>query len=378
MPLAQKSQGTLLEHFQDLEDPRTSYLIEHRLLDIIGLTICAVLCGADSWVEIELYGNAKQAWLKSFLCLPNGIPSHDTIARLFAALNPEALQKCFLDWVKTVAHISDGEVIAIDGKTLRQSYDKSIGKGAIHMVSAWAAQNQLVLGQVKVDEKSNEITAIPELLKVLELKGCIVTIDAMGTQTAIAQQIIDKEADYILSLKGNQGNLHQDVTQLFDWAIKTSFKDIPHEFYQTINGDHGRLEIRRHWLLDRVGHLIDAERWTGLKRVGLVESERSISGEKTVLERRYYLLSLDGDVKRFAHAVRGHWTIENQLHWVLDVAFGEDACRIRKDNAPENLALIRHLALSLLRQDNSTKAGIKAKRHKAGWDDNFLASILFS
>ena len=378
MPQEKESQGTLLEHFQDLEDPRVSHLIEHQLRDIIGLTISAVLCGADSWVEIELYGKAKQEWLKSFLCLPNGIPSHDTIARLFAALNPEALQKCFLDWVKTIARVSDGEIIAIDGKTLRQSYDKGAGKGAIHMVSAWAAQNQLVFGQVKVDEKSNEITAIPELLKVLELKGCIVTLDAMGTQTDIAEQIIAKEADYILSLKGNQGNLHQDVSQLFDWATKTNFEDIPHEFYQTINGDHGRIDIRRHWLLDKVEHLIDAERWTGLKRVGLVESERRIAGQTTVLERRYYLLSLDGDVERFAHAVRGHWTIENQLHWVLDIAFDEDACRIRKGNAPENLALIRHLALNLLRQDNSTKAGIKAKRRKAGWDDNFLASILFS
>jgi predicted transposase YbfD/YdcC len=276
--------------------------------------------------------------------------------------------------VKTIAHISNGEIIAIDGKTLRQSYDKGARKGAIHMVSAWAAQNRLVLGQVKVEEKSNEITAIPELLKVLELKGCIVTIDAMGTQTAIAEQIIEQKADYILSLKGNQGNLHQDVAQLFNWASKTNFEDIPHEFYQTLNGDHGRIEIRRHWLLDGVEHLIDAERWMGLKRVGLVESERRISGQNTVLERRYYLLSLDGGVERFAHAVRGHWTIENQLHWVLDIAFDEDACRIRKGNAPDNLALVRHLALNLLRQDNSTKA----KRRKAGWDDNFLASILFS
>ena len=378
MPSEKESPATLLEHFQDLEDPRVSHLIEHRLLDIIGLTICAVICGADSWVEIELYGKAKQEWLKNFLCLPNGIPSHDTIARLFAALNQEALQKCFLDWVKTIARVSEGEIIAIDGKTLRQSYDKGAGKGAIHMVSAWAAQNQLVLGQVKVDEKSNEITAIPALLKVLELKGCIVTLDAMGTQTAIAAQIIEKEADYILSLKGNQGNLHQDVTQLFDWGIKTNFEDIPHEFYQTISGDHGRIDIRRHWLLDKVEHLIDAERWIGLKRVGMVESERRIPGQTTVLERRYYLLSLDGDVERFAHAVRGHWTIENQLHWVLDIAFNEDACRIHKGNAPENLALIRHLALNLLRQDNSTKAGINAKRRKAGWDDTFLASILFS
>ncbi len=376
MSAPDKPSSPLFEHFRDLDDPRVDYLVEHRLLDIIGLTICAVICGADSWVDIELYGNAKEDWLRSFLDLPNGIPSHDTIARLFAALDPEQLQTCFLDWVRSVAQLSAGEIVAIDGKTLRHSYDTGSGKGAIHMVSAWASQNRLVLAQVKVDAKSNEITAIPELLKVLALHGCIVTIDAMGAQTAIAQQIIDQGGDYVLSLKGNQGNIHEDVAQLFDWTRKINFKDVPHEFYQTIDSGHGRIEIRRHWLLEDVDHLIDADRWPGLQRVGLVEAERRVNGQPTSLEQRYYLLSLDGGVERFAKAVRSHWGIENQVHWVLDVAFNEDASRIRKDHAPENLALIRHIALNLLRQDTSTKAGTKAKRLKAGWDNDYLLGIL--
>ncbi len=316
--------------------------------------------------------------MKGFLALPNGIPSHDTIARLFAALNPDTLQNCFLSWVRSVAQLSAGEIIAIDGKTLRHSYDSGGDKGAIHMVSAWASQNRLVLGQIKVDDKSNEITAIPKLLKVLDLHGCIVTIDAMGTQTEIAQQISDQGGDYVLSLKGNQGNIHEDVAQLFEWTRKIDFKDVAHEYCQTIDGGHGRIEIRRHWLLEEVAPLIDANRWPGLQRVGLVESERRLDGQPPSIEQRYYLLSLDGGVDRFAHAVRSHWGIENQVHWVLDVAFSEDASRIRKDHAPENLALIRHVALNLLRQDSSTKAGIKARRLKAGWDNDYLLELLAS
>ena len=371
-----ESSSRLLEHFKPLEDPRAEHLLEHQLLDIIGLTICAVICGADTWVDIEQYGKAKESWLSVFLELPNGIPSHDTIARLFAALNPVALQDCFLSWVKAIAQLNEGEVIAIDGKTLRHSYDQGGSKGAIHMVSAWASQNRLVLGQVKVDETSNEITAIPQLLKVLDLNGCIVTIDAMGAQKEIAQQIIAGGGDYVLSLKGNQGNLHEDVEQLFAWTRKIQFENVPHEFHQTLDGGHGRIEIRRHWLLDNVEHLIDAHLWSGLKRVGLVESERRLTGQAPTLEQRYYLLSLDGDVERFAQSVRSHWGIENQLHWVLDMAFNEDASRVRKDHAPENLALIRHVAVNLLRRDTSANVGIKAKRLKAGWDNAYLSHIL--
>ena len=244
------------------------------------------------------------------------------------------------------------------------------------MVSAWASENRLVLAQVKVDSKSNEITAIPKLLEVLDLQGCIVTLDAMGAQTAIAQQIVEQEADYILSLKGNQGDLHQDVEQLFDWAMKTAFKDIPHEYHLTLDKGHGRLEIRRHYLLGAVEYLVHAERWHGLKRIGMIESERRTDGKPTTLERRYYLLSLDGDVERFAAAVRRHWGIENQLHWCLDVAFDEDQSRIRSGHAPENMTLMRKIALNLLSKEASVKVGKKAKRLKAGWDNDYLLKVL--
>ncbi|GAB4341077.1 MAG: ISAs1 family transposase [Cyanophyceae cyanobacterium] len=312
------------------------------------------------------------------LSLPNGIPSHDTIARLFAALNPTALTECFTRWVRSVAQLNAGEVIAIDGKTLRRSYDRGGHRGAIHMVSAWASHNRLILGQVKVDEKSNEIAAIPELLNVLDLSGALVTLDAMGTQTAIAERIVEGGGDYVLSLKGNQPTLHQDVVQLFDWVRQIDFEEVTHEFHQTVNDGRGRIEIRRHWLLGSVEHLETASRWVGLKRVGMVESERRLAGRPPQIERRYYLSSLDGGVERFAEAVRSHWGIENQVHWVLDVAFGEDACRVRKDHAPENLSVVRRLALNLLRQDRSTKTGIKGKRLKAGWDNDFLLSLFKS
>lgn len=376
MNSSSKQTASLLKHFEDLEDPRTQYLIEHRLLDIVGITICAVICGADSWVEIEEYGNSKLSWLKEFLELPNGIPSHDTISRLFAQLNPEQLQSCFLSWIKTIASLTAGEVIAIDGKTVRHSYDQGKNQGAIHMVSAWASQNRLVLGQVKVKEKSNEITAIPQLLKVLEIKGCIVTIDAMGTQKEIAKIITERGGDYVLSLKGNQGNIHKDVRQLFDWARKNHFENIPHEACSTINKGHGRIEIRRYWLLESVEHLIDSHLWSGLKRVGLIESERRIKGQPPSIEQRYYLLSLDGGIERYTQASRSHWGIENQLHWCLDVAFREDDSRIRSGYAPENMTLIRHIALNLLGRENSVKVGKKAKRLRAGWDNDYLAKVL--
>jgi predicted transposase YbfD/YdcC len=366
----------LLRHFEGLEDPRTPYLIEHRLVDMVALTICAVVCGAETWVDIEAYGQSKVDWLSTFLALPHGIPSHDTISRLFAQLDPDQLQDGFLSWIRSVVQLTAGAVVAVDGKTLRHSYDRGQGKGAIHMVSAWAAENRLVLGQVKVDEKSNEITAIPDLLKVLALNGCIVTLDAMGTQKTIARQIVDQGADYILSLKGNQEGLYQDVQQVFAWARQQNFKGIPHEAYQTIDKGHGRLEIRRHWLLDSVEYLVDADQWAGLKRVGLIESERRLPGQPPAITQRYYLVSLDGGVERFAQATRSHWGIENSLHWCLDVAFHEDDSRIRSGYAPQNMAVIRHIALNLLSQESSAKVGKKAKRLKAGWDNTYLIKVL--
>lgn len=375
MSLSTNPSGSLLTHFESLEDPRTAYLVEHPLLDILALTICAVIGGAETWEEIEAYGHSKLDWLKTFLSLPNGIPSHDTISRVFALLEPSQLQDCFVSWVKSIAELSLGEVISLDGKSARRSYDKGNGKGAIHMVSAWASENQLVLGQVKVADKSNEITAIPKLLNLLDVSGCIVTIDAMGTPKEIAKQIIDQDADYVLSLKGNQGNLHRDVEQLFDWAYKTGFNEIEHEAYQTIGKGHGRIEIRRYWLLGHVEYLEDAPLWEGLKRVGMVEAERRVDGQPTTTERRYFLTSLDGGVERFAKATRHHWGIENKLHWSLDVVFHEDDSRIRHGHAPENMTVMRKIALNLLAKESS-KGSKKAKRLKAGWDNDFLVQVL--
>lgn len=373
--MSESAVTSLKTHFSDLSDPRAQHSIEHLLIDIVLLTICAVICGAESWVEIENYGIAKQEWLENFLELPHGIPSHDTIERLFARLRPEQMQQCFLNWVQAVFEISDGRLIAIDGKTLRGSYERDSKRSVIHMVSAWASQNRIVLGQRKVNEKSNEITAIPELLRVLDLAGAVVSIDAMGCQTAIAQQIVEQQADYVLALKGNQGNLHEDVEQLFKHAHQQQFSGIEHDYYETQAKGHGRIEIRRYWVMGNTEYLIGAENWAKLTTIGCVESQRQAEG-KTTCETRYYLLSLSLDAQRFADAVRGHWGIENQLHWMLDVAFQEDKARSTAGYSGENLAVIRHLAVNLLTQEKSAKGGMRAKRLKAGWDDNYLLQVL--
>jgi len=365
----------LKEHFSSLDDPRAQHRIEHLLLDIVLVTICAVICGADTWVEIENYGIAKQEWLETFLELTNGIPSHDTFERMFARLRPEQLQQCFLSWVQAVFNISDGQLISLDGKTLRGSYDRGGKQGMIHMVSAWASQNRLVLGQRKVNEKSNEITAIPELLKVLDLNGAVVSIDAMGCQTEIAAQIVSQQGDYVLALKGNQGNLHQDVQQLFNHAHSQNFRGIEHDFYETQEQGHGRQEIRRYWVMGKTEYLIGAENWAKLTTIGCVESQRQV-GDKITSELRYYLLSLPLKATQFAAAVRGHWGIENQLHWILDVGFREDQSRTTQGYSAENFAVIRHLAVNLLSQEKSAKGGTRAKRLKAGWDDHYLTQIL--
>lgn len=370
-----KPQNSIAEHFAPLEDPRIDRSKEHLLIDILTIAILAVICGADGWVGMETYGRAKEPWLQTFLALPNGIPSHDTFGRVFARLDPEQLQMCFLQWVRTVSRVTDGEVIAIDGKTVRRSYDASGDKGAIHMVSAWASENRLVLGQRKVDDKSNEITAIPQLLEVLDIHGCIVTLDAMGTQTAIAHQIIDQGGDYVLALKGNQGNLFEDVQQLFEWAQSQAFRGIEHDFYETIEAGHGRLEKRRCWSLGQVEALIDARKWVQLRSIAMVEACCTRQGE-TSRQVRYYMSSLAPDAQRLADAIRTHWSIENPLHWVLDVAFREDECRIRTGYAPENLTLLRHLALSALNQENTAKVGVKNKRLRAGWDNDYLLRVL--
>ncbi len=360
----------ILEHFSELSDPRRDNS-RHLLLDIWVISLCAVICGADGWEDIADYGQSKREWFAQFLELPHGIPSHDTFQRVLSSLDPEELASCFLQWTRSISELSQGEIIAIDGKTLRRSFDRSCDKTAIHMVSAWANTNRLVLGQVKVDEKSNEITAIPQLLKMLEIQGCIVTIDAMGCQKEIATTIVDQEADYVLALKGNQGLLHEEIQLFFEDVKNHEFQGIPHDFHETIDGDHGRIEIRRHWIISDIDWLADKPLWKNLHRIGMVEALRDTK-EKVTTETRFYITSLPEKAKLFAHAVREHWGIENSLHWVLDIAFREDESRIRKDNGAQNFASLRHIALNLLKQESSNKRGIKAKRLRAGWDQNYL------
>jgi predicted transposase YbfD/YdcC len=367
--------STIIEYFDTLEDPRVERTKLHLLLDIVTLTISAVICGADGPSDIEEYGHEKYDWLKTFLVLPNGIPSHDTIGRVLARIDPQQFQGCFLRWVQQLCHLSSGEVVPIDGKTLRHSYDTELDQGAIHMVSAWAATNRLVLGQLKVAEKSNEITAIPELIDALDIAGCIITIDALGCQKEIARHIIDKDADYVLALKGNQDYLYDDVRALFSALREQDTPASALDYYETADEQHGRIELRRYWTTSLLDSLRTKDQWQGLQTVGMVESERSLNGETTT-DQRYYILSLGNNAQTFGTSVRAHWGIENRVHWVLDVAFREDMSRIRMEHGPENFALIRHIALNLLQRETSFKGSIKTKRLKAGWNNAYLAKVL--
>ena len=367
--------STIIEHFDALEDPRVERTKLHLLIDIVTLTICAVICGADGPVDIEQYGNEKYDWLKTFLALPNGIPSHDTIGRVLARIDPRHFQSCFLRWMQTVCQLTCGEIVPIDGKTLRHSYDTELEQPAIHMVSAWAATNRMVLGQLKVAGKSNEITAIPELIDALDITGCIVTIDALGCQKEIAAHIIEKDADYVLALKGNQEHLYDDVRQLFDQLLSQELPPVQLDYYETTDVGHGRSEVRRYWTTSLLHTLRTNDHWQGLQTVGMVEAERSLNGEMTT-ERRYYISSLPNNARTFGTSVRAHWGIENAVHWVLDVAFREDMSRIRMEHGPENFALIRHIALNLLRQETSFKGSIKTKRLKAGWNNAYLLKVI--
>jgi len=370
--------ATIAEHFSGVQDPRVERTKEHPLVNIIVIAICGVICGADSWVDIEHFGRAKADWLAQFLELENGIPAHDTFGRVFARLDPEEFQAGFVSWIQAVSKITAGEIVAIDGKQLRRSHDGRLGKKAIYMVSAWATGNHLVLGQRKVDEKSNEITAIPKLLEMLALAGCIVTIDAMGCQTEIAAEIIAQDAEYVLALKGNQGRLHEDVAEMFAYFEKIDFAGVEHDYHRSVNGGHGRIEIRECWTFDPhqwADYFRTLQHWPQLRTVVMVVAQRQTDAQVT-RETRFYISSLESDARQLLQAVRSHWGIENGLHWVLDIAFREDDSRIRTDHAPENMAVLRHIALNLLKQEQSAKCGIHAKRLKCAWDEAYLMKVL--
>jgi len=367
---------SLIEHVSIIPDPRVTGRCNHLLLDIIVIAITAILCGADDWNSIEGFGKAKEEWFRRFLQLPSGIPSHDTFRRVFAQISPSSFQECFIGWVRDVTGTMKG-VIAIDGKTLRRSHDRGLGKKAIHMVSAWAAENSLVLGQVKTDEKSNEITAIPELLELLDIHGCIVTIDAMGCQKAIAQQIIEQDGDYVLALKGNQSGLQEAVETVFQDADRVGYKDSPVDYFETSERSRNRVETRRHWTIKCDESFAHTKLWEGLNIIGMVECERTLK-DTTTIEYRYYIGSIANNAQLFGKTVRDHWGIENKLHWRLDMAFREDESRIRKGHSAENFAVMRHFVINLLRQDKMTKLGVKNKRLKAGWDDAYRVNLLLS
>ncbi len=361
--------GSILEHFAIVIDPRLDRNKEHLLIDIIAITICAVICGADTWVDIADFGSAKEDWLKTFLALPNGIPSHDTFRRVFSILDSEEFQKGFLSWVKEISHLTQGSVVAIDGKTVRRAHGKDMKP--IHIISAFAVENGVTLGQMRVDGKTNEITAIPELLKILELKGCIVTIDAMGTQGWIVKKIREQSADYALAVKANQERLLQDIQTTMDDNTNASVLD----YCSTSERTHGREAVRECWITDNLSLVRDKEKWTDLKSIARVTHTRTINGKATT-ETRHYITSLEKNSEQLLKAVRDHWAIENNLHWTLDVAFREDELRAFVGHSQENLALVRKLSAALLKQEHTKKIGIAAKRKTAGWSEEYLQKVL--
>jgi predicted transposase YbfD/YdcC len=367
----------ILTHFQTLDDPRVSPATRHQLLDIVAIAICAVICGADTWVEVEAFGRAKEGWLHTFLALPHGMPSHDTFGRVFAALDPAQFEAGFRSWVAAVAQATTGAV-AVDGKTLRRSHDTPHGKEALVLVSAWAEANRLVLGQVAVAPGANEIPAIPVLVQQVAVDGCVVTVDAAGCQSAIATQLADQGADYVLALKENQPTLWAGVTTLFAEGHAHGFAAGTHDYRRSVEKNHGRLEVRHVWAVEDpalVAYLDPQRLWPKWRSVAMVIAERQL-GSAVSREARYYLSSLPGEAARLGEAVRGHWGIENRLHWVLDIAFREDESRVRQGHADQNLAVVRRLALNLLRHETTAKMGTKAKRLKAGWDHAYLLKLL--
>lgn len=374
----EKNIVSIKKHFASLEDPRILLKTSHRLIDVIVIAICAAICGAETWTQVEEFGKAKLEWFKTFLELPHDVPSHDTFGRLFSLISAKHFQACFQEWIKAVFEVTAGQVIAIDGKTARRSHNKRANKSAIHMVHAWAAANSLLLGQVKTSEKSNEITAIPELLQLLEIKGCIITIDAMGCQREIAKEVSGREADYVLTVKGNQEKLESAIQQTFQEAKANNFTGMNCSQHETTDKNHGRTEIRACYVLPVI-YLMGSKNfkklWRGLKSIVLIESTR-IGLDKTTVEQRYYISSLKPNAKKISAAIRQHWSVENSLHWSLDVTFKEDQCRVRMGESAENFSLLKKIALMFLKKETSLKGGIQTKRLRAGWDMKYLSKVL--
>lgn len=371
----------LIEIFSTIDDPRMENKIDHKMIDILVIAVCATLCGAESWTEIELFGEEKEKSLRKYIELANGIPSHDCFRYFFMKLDPKEFQHCFVEWASEIREQLEGEGIGIDGKTLRHSYDNENGQATIHMVSAWANDNQIVLGQIKVDEKSNEITAIPKLLQVLEIKGCVITMDAMGCQKEIIKEIREAGAEYLVALKENQGNLYEDTELLFEDMEKFEFdpKVYPFDAYKTVSKGHGRIDIRECWVVSGKEILVNfrtSETWKDLNAVIRVDRERR-KGENISHETKYYISSLETSAKDILSRVQGHWGIENRLHWVLDVVFHEDASRVRSEHSAENYAMIRHVALNLLRQEKTYKRSIKGKRLRCALNQDYLSLVMF-
>jgi predicted transposase YbfD/YdcC len=377
-----------MTHFSVLKDPRIERTKRHYLMDILTLALLALLCGARGWEDMEAFGQAKEDWLRRALGLdlPNGIPSEDTFRRVFARLDPEEMGRCFRAWVEGLRTLTRGEVIALDGKKLRHSFDTATGQAAIHMVSAWATECGLALGQVKVDDKSNEIVALPALIRLLNLVGCLVTIDAMGCQKAIARLIVQKQGEYLLGLKENQPALYEAVRLFFedarahDFYAKDAQQKIAFRYYQTLEKDHGRIETRRVWMVEgqEIAWLDPDGEWAGLNSIVMVESERQVGQKTPTRETRFFISSVRGSVKKVANGVRAHWGIENRLHYVLDVAFEEDGCPIARDYSPENLATMRHVVLNLLRHNKTLTGSIKSRSKRAGWDNDYLLKALIN
>jgi predicted transposase YbfD/YdcC len=363
------------KHFASLTDPRRRK-VTYPLLNIVTIALCAVIAGADDFVTIAAWGRQKRAWLARFLDMRNGIPSHDRFNAVFKAIKPDEFERCLLSWITSLHEVTAGQLVAIDGKTLRQSFDKADAKSAIHMVSAWATANHISLGQVVVDQKSNEITAIPKLLELLDVSGCLVTIDAIGCQAEIAEKIVEGKADYVLAVKANQPTLHEGIVEFFLDHMEDDFVRVKASRHETVEEGHGRSEHRTYYVCDAPEDLPDRGRWKGLKRIGVAISD-TVRGGKPCDDVRYYILSKKLSARSFGAAVRGHWGIENSLHWQLDMSFGEDRSRIRKGHADANFAIVRRMALSLLKNEKSQKVGVKTKRLTAGWNDDYLEQVLF-